>query len=292
MRLTSEAETWRRTTRMTGRALEGLAELPRDERDAAVEVLREPFFHLRPHKMAQRKDLDLWRVRVNRDVRITYVVQAGCPLILHVGRHAASDSFVARCGEPEDAGVPLEESELMKTATRPARPSVNGAAQAAAPAALADDLLRVMSVLVSHAVSRDERADNELALEGVLALTVAVDEMREQLTQLALEREDDRGAVEKVQALVKERSPMERNGQESDAVRRLMEDQHELRRGLTSCRGQVDEQARRSAHGRSDVQAQINELSARVTALSADVAWLVAKERQREQGWLKRLWRR
>ena len=79
MRLTSEAETWRRTTRMTARALEGLAELPRDERDAAVEVLREPFFHLRPHKMAQRKDLDLWRVRVNRDVRITYTLQTAAP---------------------------------------------------------------------------------------------------------------------------------------------------------------------------------------------------------------------
>src|SRR5207302_1306516 len=113
MRLTSEAETWRRTTRMTARALEGLAELPRDERDGP--------------------------------------------------------------------GVPLEEIELMKTATRPGSPPVNGESAAPAPASLADDLLRVMSVLVSHAVSRDERADNELALEGVLALTAAVDEMREQL---------------------------------------------------------------------------------------------------------------
>ena len=70
-----------------------------------------------------------------------------------------------------------------------------------------------MSVLVSHAVSRDERADNELALEGVLALTAAVDEMREQLTQLALDREDDRVAFQKVQASIAERPRQERNEQ-------------------------------------------------------------------------------
>src|SRR5262245_259204 len=134
MRLISESDTWLHSTRITPRALAGLDDLPRDERDAALAVLVAPFRPNRTEKMTQRRDIDLWRVRVNRDVRVTYRLEDGCPLVLHVGRHQDSDDFVQRYRESEEPSQSLEEVESMKTATKISRVSMNGNTAVAMPA--------------------------------------------------------------------------------------------------------------------------------------------------------------
>src|SRR5262245_14674245 len=89
MRLVTEEDSWLATTRITPRAVDGLSELPHDEREAVLDVLRAPFRPNRTERMVTQRDL--WRVRVNRDVRITYRLEDSVPLVLHIGRHRASD---------------------------------------------------------------------------------------------------------------------------------------------------------------------------------------------------------
>src|SRR5947209_4977218 len=106
---------WLSNTRITPRAEKGADELPAPERQAVLETLSNPFRPARTEKMRQRRDIDLWRVRVTRDVRITYRPVGGEPLVLHVGRHADSDSFVSNYELKNESSVPLEASSLMKT---------------------------------------------------------------------------------------------------------------------------------------------------------------------------------
>jgi hypothetical protein len=256
-------------------------------------VLSTPFRPNRTDKMSQRRDIDLWRVRVNRDVRITFRIEDGYPVILHVGRHECSDAFVARYREADEPSQPLEEVELMKTASKITRVSIDGsAALAMAVPSPGDELVRLLTALMSQVVRQDQQAGKELVLDEVARLTGLVKELEDQVAQMLLDREDD-DETGKVQALLDEaHAELARaRGAPSGDAARLSDEQHELRQSLVGCQGRLDEQGRRLGHARSDLQAQLNALMERVEALAEDVAWLKEKEVERQKGWLRRLFR-
>lgn len=279
----TQTDDWLRKTRITARAAEGIEELPASERSATLELLAGPFFHHHPHKMALRKDVALWRVRVNRDVRVTYTLREGNPLILHVGRHRASDRFVTHCTEPDDAGIPLEVYVPMKAElTAPSRMTVNGSPHSETPP-LAEDLMRVLGALVKETVHREDEAGSELALEATVRLDEALKALREQVAEIAQNREE---IVERVEII------REEPGVPVDEVIRLRAEQHELHQHLVECQGRAEEQARRLGFARSDLQAQLNEMRETVEILTGEVALLRTLEEERQNTWLKRLWRR
>jgi len=277
MRLLSETESWLRTTRITPRALAGLNELPRDERAATLSILAIPFRQNRTEKMAQRKDIALWRVRVNRDVRLTFRLEDGFPLVLHIGRHQPSDDFVERYREADEFSESLEEVESMKSATKIARVSMNGnsASSLMNETTLGNELIRILGEIAGRTAGQEQQASGDLALDEVDRINAEMKELADQVAQLTLEREEslEIGSV----------TPVNVTG--------CQRQQHELQVELLGCLSRLDELTRRLSHARSDLQAQMNAMLDQVASLTEDVAWLKEQQRQRQNGWLQRLFR-
>jgi hypothetical protein len=298
MRLVTEEDNWLATTRITPRAVDGLSELPHDEREATLDVLRSPFRSNRTEKMVTQRDL--WRVRVNRDVRITYRVEDSVPLVLHIGRHRVSDSFVARYQSRDEISQPLAEIEIMKNSCKNT-PVVmtNGTAALALerPRPLADELSRVLSALVGQAVRDEQTTSQDLALDELDRLGAALRELEDQLAAVTLEQENmaqmparlrdmDRALVEQRRQLEAALADRERRRATSDDLERLLAEQHELRLEVSAACTQIEEQVRRSQAARSDLQAQLNGLSAQVAALAGVVEQMRAEQAARSRGWL------
>jgi hypothetical protein len=137
-----------------------------------------------------------------------------------------------------------------------------------------------MTAVTGQAVRQDQQAGRDLVLDEVDRLAGLVRRLEDEVALLTLEREED----EVVHAAP---SPCV----EAEDMTRLLAEQHELRQGLVGCEGRLDEQGRLLGHVKQDVQAQINALTDRVTALAEGVSWLRGKEEERQNGWLRRLFR-
>jgi hypothetical protein len=194
-------EDWLKSTRITPRAEKGTEALPAAERESVIATLRQPFRQDRTAKMRQRRDIDLWRVRVTRDVRLTYRRQEGQPLILHVGRHADADSFVTHYEAKNETSHSLEDSPLMKPLHANellARSNGKPAQSSAALMAHGDQLLLAISTVVRHFIGTEVENGCQLAVEEVERLGSQVQQQDEQAGQLAVAQQRLTAQVDRV----------------------------------------------------------------------------------------------
>jgi len=272
---------------MTSRAEKGAGELPTDERNLVAGILAVPFLRTQTTKMTSRKDIDLWRVDANRDVRITYRVDAaGAPLIIHIGRHADSDSFVNKYKIRQEQSYPIAQSSLLKD-HKPATPP--------APAAATEVPEPVLAAPVPQPQAPSLTEKLGTALSEVVHQFVKIETSH--TAELALQEADRLGQRFTRQSAEHERLRQEQSQQQTalNAVREEVARAGERIGGLDAAQQTAREQVTELHRGQHELSKQIETLAVwqqehaeQFEAISAQLG-ILAGQQQRQGNALRML---